>query len=452
MEERQILHQNSKNLIRGLWNQEWVRPYESFWSLINTYKSVNSIKTNLDAMNSLGLNTQVPSKDYYLSYGIFCNISSSKNDLNNVIDQLSPTWHKKQLKDMFDKDDISQFISKQIKFCPKCMESGYHSVIHQLKGLKRCPFHPEVFLVTYLKQMYLIGKQSPFEYNKKNRSNAKVFFGTNIFDDKSNFEDGTALKIPIDWSEIPEIEEYAKQWDGIRKEYDKIRAVGTNINDMLLIPSIGSFLLKNYKQSPYITIYNIEVSDLLITKEIKKRLKELGLKKLISKNIRTFNFKFYYTYILTAEMLHHYSLDEIEYKIYQIERGKDIHYNDEIGLKLLFFIYLIDDDKRVDDDRRVEDILKDIFDEINYHSNSVYYADYYQSNEICIRDLNMDNLPICAQYHMMKELIKTSWKQLNDYVVKRDCINLDIIKEKNIFYPDRLIYLENRGTINIFKY
>ena len=82
-----------------------------------------------------------------------------------------------------------------------------------------------------------------------------------------------------------------------------------------------------------------------------------------------------------------------------------------IGLKLLFFIYLIDDD------RRVEDILKEIIDEINYHSNSEYYAGCYQSNEICIRDLNMDNLPICAQYHMMQKFIIMSWKQFMEYVV-----------------------------------
>ena len=446
MEEHQILQQNFNINIRGLWKQEWVRPYESIWSLINTYKTVNLLKSNLDAMNSLGLNIQFSTNDFYLPYGIFCNVSSYKNDINDIIGQLSPAWHKKQLRDMFDKDDISPFISKQLKFCPKCMENGYHSVFHQLKGVRKCPFHPEVTLVTYIKQMYLIGKQSEFEYNKTNISNVKCFFGTNIFDKETNFEDGTELKLPVDWSEISEIEEYAKQWDGIRKEYDKIRAIGTDINNTLIMPRIGTFLLKNNRQTPFITIYNIDESDILITKEIKKKLIELGLNKLVSKNIKSFNFRLYYTYVIMAEMLQSLTYDTIEYKIYQIKRGKDISYSDEIGLKLLFLIYIVGDYERV------EDIFMDIIDGIKYYSNTEYNTVNYQPKIICIRDLNIGNLPISAQYHILKEFIKMSWNQLKEYAMEYNYISKSTIQNENIFNKDHLIYLENDGIINIYKY
>ena len=64
----------------------------------------------------------------------------------------------------------------------------------------------------------------------------------------------------------------------------------------------------------------------------------------------------------------------------------------------------------------------------------------------------MDNLPICAQYHMMQEFIKMSWKQFKERVVQYGCINIDIIRKKNILQSDHFIYLENSGNINIFNY
>lgn len=136
----------------------------------------------------------------------------------------------------------------------------------------------------------------------------------------------------------------------------------------------------------------------------------------------------------------------IAYKIYQIKRGKDISYSDEIGLKLLFLIYIVGDYERV------EDIFMDIIDGIKYYSNSEYNVGYYQPKIICIRDLNIDNLPICAQYHILKEFIKISWNQLKEYAIEYNYIRKSTIQNENIFYKDHLIYLENDGVINIYKY
>ena len=58
METLQIRHQNfnadiAKNKLPGIWNKSWVRPYESLWGIINTYKVVNNIKQHSVAMKNL---------------------------------------------------------------------------------------------------------------------------------------------------------------------------------------------------------------------------------------------------------------------------------------------------------------------------------------------------------------------------------------------------------------
>ena len=94
----------------------------------------------------------------------------------------------------------------------------------------------------------------------------------------------------------------------------------------------------------------------------------------------------------------------------------------------------------------------DIIDGINYYSNTDYNAGCYQPKEIYIHDFNMDNLPICAKYHILQEFINMNWKQLNEYALKFTWIRKETIQNANIFYKDHLIYLENNSIINIFKY
>lgn len=75
-----------------------------------------------------------------------------------------------------------------------------------------------------------------------------------------------------------------------------------------------------------------------------------------------------------------------------------------------------------------------------------------QPKMICIRDLNIDTLPICAQYHIFQEYIKMCWNQLKEYTLKYNYIRKSSVRTENIFLKDHLIYLQKEGEINIFKY
>lgn len=395
MEEHQTTQEICKDGFQGIWNQKWVRPYESLWSIVNTYKTVNVITSTAIAMKSLGINISHNVNDYYLSYGIYCNVSPKLNDIEKTILRLSPEWHREQLQSMFDKNGVHMFISKKLMICPKCMENGYHSVLHQLKGIKKCPFHSDVNLVTYLRQEYLFGNQSSYKYDKENRNKAMILF-RNIM--TRDFEPGHYLKLPSDWCEMPELEQYS----GIKNDYDEIRAIGGDIYDRNIIPEIGNFLLKTNIPVPCITLNNIDDSNKFALEKIKDRLLSSSLKfkensLSIDVSILAILFKYYFTIIVILDMLKPYTVDEIDYKCYQIERGRDILSTDNLGIKLLFLLYLTGEDN-------VEDVFKDFVKIIDPDSDYLIKFDYFPS-DICIIDLDLNDIPISAQYYILHEYI-----------------------------------------------
>lgn len=440
MEERQTTPETCKRDFCGIWDKKWVRPYESIWSLINTYKTVNVITSTAIAMKSMGVNISHKVNEYYLPYGIYSNVSPNQNDIENIILNLSPEWHRVQLKSMFNKNGVHMFISKKLMICPKCMENGYHSVIHQLKGIVKCPFHPEINLITYFKQEYMFGSQSSYDYDRKNRQKAIILFSRNIIDKNRDYESAENLKIPSDWGEMPELKEYS----GIKNDYDIIRAIGGDIYDKNIIPEIGAFLLNTSIQEPVLSINNIEESNKLAFEKLKKRISN-SLRNPI--NIKLDNsstlFKYYFAYSIILEMLNPYTVDEIDYKCYQIERGRDIISTDDLGIKLLFLLYLTGVDN-------VEDVFKYFVETIDSDSDFIANYEYY-SSDICIVDLDMIGIPISAQYYILQEYITMNWNKFQSYAMKNKILRRECFRNDIMIYPGHLIYVKRNDLINVYR-
>lgn len=97
-------------------------------------------------------------------------------------------------------------ISFRIKFnyCPKCMKNGYHSILPQLKGLQKCPFHKKESLVTYLKQRYVFGVQAPYTGDHKNLERLKIACRNVGVISTIDFEDPSQFPLPVDRKNMPE--------------------------------------------------------------------------------------------------------------------------------------------------------------------------------------------------------------------------------------------------------
>lgn len=448
MEKHQIQPQSSEDntyKFPGLWDKNWVRPYESIWSIFNTYKKVNVISSNAILMKSLGIRTSArTAHDRFLSYGIFCNISSNVNDFDKIFSSFVPEWYKTQLDEFTSKRDISDFFTDKISYCPECMKNGYHSIFHQLKGIKRCPFHPKTIMIDYLKERYILGSQSSYIGEPKKMERYKVFISKNMFIRKiTDFEDCSQLPLPLDRKEIPEIEDFFTL-RGFRKNFDYIKAIGSDLFDENIIPEIGPFLL-DFELKPEIIIKDIKETDAQVIGVMNKRIRNSNLKcPKIADNLSRILFKYKYLQMFIKEKLRTYTYDEIDYKCYQIERGRFISYDDELGIILLYLLFLTGDE-------RIEESLSIIRDVTKVSEKYKSGYQYYPS-EICIHDLQISEFSIAAQYYVLEDYMNTNFHKFMDYVKMCGGMEKPLMRSDLILYPAHMIYVEENNMIKIYRY
>lgn len=447
MGKYRILHQSFEDVeckLPGIWNKSWVRPYESIWSILNNYKAVNVIYDHATLMKAIGTNTRARVvSDYFISYGIFCNISSNINDINDIISNLVPEWYKNQTEEVFSKRDISDFFSDKINYCPKCMKNGYHSILHQLKGLQKCPFHKKESLVTYLKQRYVFGAQAPYTGDHKNLERLKIACRNVGVISTIDFENPSQFPLPVDRKNMPEITEFFQEL-GLRKDFDYIKPIAADIFDKNIIPEIGSFLL-NYELKPDIIIQNIKEADTSIIEKMNRRIKESGIvcqKNLDSKH--RISFKYIYMQVFVVEKLMPYTYDEIDYKCYQIERGRFISYDDELGILLLYLLY-------VTGDERIEDSLS-VIRETN-QVKSKYSAGYrYYPSELCIHELDISSFCIAAQYYILEDYMNTNFIKFMEYAKELGGMKKPLMRGDLILCPAHMIYVEQNEENKLYRY
>ena len=143
-----------------IWDKSWVRPYESLWSVLRNFRIVNGFCTNKKAMRMLGITRQYSQCNIHCLNEIvsYANMGFPGNDLQKIKSTLLPDDYEDKLQPLarLFKDD-SHIISIKLKYCPACIENGYHSVFHQLSGLDHCFIHRNVSLNIESRTTYIIG-------------------------------------------------------------------------------------------------------------------------------------------------------------------------------------------------------------------------------------------------------------------------------------------------------
>ena len=102
------------------WKKEWVRPYESSFSILLTFCKINTI----DAVKAKRLLGDPDSDKRYA-------------------DIFLPDWYVRQMQPFLNLDERARdkMMENRIVYCPICRLSGYHSIFHQLYNMRVCPFH-----------------------------------------------------------------------------------------------------------------------------------------------------------------------------------------------------------------------------------------------------------------------------------------------------------------------
>ena len=151
-----------------LWRPEWIRPYESLWGIWQRYKQVN-VMCDYYAIADCGKKAG-SCIVFSEKYGLYINSQLLKIDFdatllipdNHFDTFLKPLFHISA----FQAKEMHYIVKEELVYCPICLKkNGFHSYLHQIAGLKHCPWHSDQTLVTSSSIKYLIDKGDKYAFN-----------------------------------------------------------------------------------------------------------------------------------------------------------------------------------------------------------------------------------------------------------------------------------------------
>lgn len=123
------------------WRKDWVRPYESIYSILRNFCKVNVFQGSY-AMKVLGVkgySTGLPVPKIMM----FSKSTQSKHNYDMLYDVLLPEWYREQIAPVTSLEIpvFSDVVRLTISYCPECAKENYHSFLFQFYHVKECPFH-----------------------------------------------------------------------------------------------------------------------------------------------------------------------------------------------------------------------------------------------------------------------------------------------------------------------
>ncbi|QMV44726.1 hypothetical protein [Cohnella cholangitidis] len=130
------------------WNPDWIKNYESPWSVFEKYKYANSIFSK-DFLTTFGTDELNALKHLSLTK-INTNLENMDRICTDKINQilLKPVKEISQQNIKLLKERLPQknLFREELTYCKICLHKGYHSIFHQLNVINNCPFHPHAKL------------------------------------------------------------------------------------------------------------------------------------------------------------------------------------------------------------------------------------------------------------------------------------------------------------------
>lgn len=336
---------------RYIWNKEWVRPFESLWSITRNFSKVNGCFFNtLRAFRMLGINAPLHNKVPFFELDTcqLINTSLSPDDLGMILSALvsDPEVYTEQFREIrwILKNDRS-FVTEKLQYCPECMKSEYHSPFHQISGVRTCVFHPGISLKTYSNDMWTLGYRKSWTKNHQNSTADRIAVkNISLRNRKKLFsEENTVL--PFMWKDRTGhiYERYVPQHD---TEISRIKVIDMASDDPNLDNPAGEFLIETEDERRSHLLFSYTLNDEMerafsdsVREDICRIDEEFRIKYEKGKYIDV-DFAAFFSSEFSRKMLSDYSLDEIQLKEFRIALGEPIHDDDRLA-KLVIFIYMI---------------------------------------------------------------------------------------------------------------
>lgn len=137
------------NTMGAIWRKEWIRPYESAWSVFEKFSYANIINKSL-ILRTFGTEEVLSIKNNHLGNHVRDLLTLNGLDELKVTNQFQLNVHsltrgviQNLLLPLGNTARKEEWFSLHIRWCPKCILNGYHSLMHQFTLFEICPFHNE---------------------------------------------------------------------------------------------------------------------------------------------------------------------------------------------------------------------------------------------------------------------------------------------------------------------
>lgn len=128
------------------WSNNWISNNDSLWSILAKFKIANVVDSNF-IKNEYVKSTTSVLNDYlavFLPYNFDYKALSEQLGFNLIHyfeDQINCLGISN-----VNLSAIKQLFVENLRYCPLCMKSGFHSNLYQLKNITFCPFHKTIVL------------------------------------------------------------------------------------------------------------------------------------------------------------------------------------------------------------------------------------------------------------------------------------------------------------------
>lgn len=131
------------------WRESLVNRYESLWSLLHKFALLNSIEAkdlrDIFAFKYNRENVNAWKWRHRDDLRCFWGLDASK--LTLTLNNNEKLINESVVSAFVKENEVLKFSCENLKFCKKCLKSGFHSSLYQLLFINRCPVH-EADLIT----------------------------------------------------------------------------------------------------------------------------------------------------------------------------------------------------------------------------------------------------------------------------------------------------------------
>lgn len=121
-------------------NIQWLQPFESCWCISEKFKFANVIN-GAEYASILNISqSYAPNNSFLVDMAIIIKLE----EITGLhFHKLHTTWIELILGPLYCRKTYSRYFATYLRYCPKCLELGYHSLYTQLLWVTHCPFHNE---------------------------------------------------------------------------------------------------------------------------------------------------------------------------------------------------------------------------------------------------------------------------------------------------------------------